>query len=220
MLVRLTVPAVRTTLPVTELEANVPPRFSVPVESTWITSEAPLEDQLPAVVSVPVLAHSLPLLVQLVPLTVMTRPLVSALMVPWLASPSAAVPTKPLCVPCTRMLAPMSSVEPTSLGRSTPLVLVPPKTISPVPLRNWLPVPRNTISDTLPCEAMVTLPLASTRPPEAMFRKVLLLTTTSPASVTPLSVAVPETTVALVPALVTIVAFWIWLPLPSDRFPP
>ena len=166
MLVRLTVPAVRVTLPVMELTANVPPRFRMPV-STWIRSLVPLEAQLPAVVRAPVLARKVPSLVQLVPVMVITLPAASALMVPWLANPVAAEPTTPPLVPWTVMPAAMSSVP--VAAWITLVVLnevLPAKKISPLPLRACVPAPWNTRSETLPLLSLdsVTLPPASTSP--------------------------------------------------------
>ena len=215
MPVMLTVPAVCVKLPLRELALKVPPRFRVPVLlSTLSESLAPLEDQLPAVVSDPVLAHSVPSLVQLVPVTVMVLVAVSALIVPWLASPKVAEPTVPLWEPWIRMLAPMSSVEPPALVLTEPLMLVPPKTTSPVPLMDCVPLPSSSSWVTLPADASVTLPPASTNPPEAMLSVEALPTTTLAElalplpSVTPVKVTAADTALVIAnPVLVCTMAF-------------
>ena len=67
----------------------------------------------------------------------------------------------------------------------------------------------------------VTLPPASVSPPSAILSVARSPTTTSPASVTLLSVAVANAAkVALVPPLVASVPFWISAPLPNVRLPP
>ncbi len=73
-------PPVRVKVLVSEPTANVPSRLSAPV-STW-SVPTPVEDQVPTVVMLPVLAHNLPSLVQLVPVTMMVLLAVSALMLP------------------------------------------------------------------------------------------------------------------------------------------
>ena len=220
----MTAPPERVMLPVMELALKAPPRFSVPVLSTCKESPAPLEDQEPAVVSAPALAHKVPSLVQLVPVTVMVEAASSALMVPWLARPSEAEPTTPLLVPWIRMPAPISNMLPALLERTTLPAKVPPKTISPVPLMAWVALPSNTrlvLKPTLFVLFSVTLPPASTSPPSAMLSVDALPTITSPASVMLLSVAVVDPArVALVPPLVASVPFWISAPLPSVRLPP
>ena len=211
---RLTAPPERVTLPVMEVAVKVPPRLSVPVESTWITSLAPLEDQVPAVVRLPVLAHSVPVLVQAVPVTVMVLVAVSALMMPRLARPRLARPTTPLWLPWMRMPAPISRVEPTSKERTTPSALEPPNTTSPVPLMACVPVPSSVSEVLLPASARVTLPAFNTRPPLTTLRSPPVLMLTLPELAAPLPSVMPLkptvaklVTLALKPPLVTRVAF-------------
>ena len=189
-------PPERVKLPTMELALKVPPRLSVPVLSTFMESLMPELDQAPAVASVPVLAHKVPSLVQLVPVMVMTFPAASALMVPWLARPKVVEPTVPpwpLAPLWMRMVEPMSSVEPVALEATTLLELEPPKMTSPVPLRNCVALlaPCSKSRLALPAVASVTFPPESTSPPLTL-RSALLPTLTSPASVTPVKVTVEE----------------------------
>ena len=89
--VRLVVPPVLVSVPRLAV-TNVPPRFIVPVLNT---ESVALLSQLPASDTVPALASIKPLLVQFVPCTITELLVLSARIVPWLSSPSAALPTVP-----------------------------------------------------------------------------------------------------------------------------
>ena len=151
------------------------------------------------------------------PVTVMVPPPVSALMVPWLISPSVPLPTwRPTPPALARMVMPLAMVRVPDVGRTNSLPLLPANTTSPLPPKVWLPLKSSAVVPPIALlEFRVTLLPAFTVSPFNTVTVVPLAIDRLVPSVTPLSVAPENVGVERPAPLRLMVAFLMIAPLPS-----